>query len=157
MNTIRRTFNRTFAAVCAIACAAFFLPTPAAKAADDFHPFTSTGLPPTFSVAAASTNTTLASSNIVFSVAAGQKAAVQMTHKLTGAGTSAVVWKFDVSNDKVRWKPLAYSVSVTAAGTNEVSNLENLDVGAALFLRLARCENPNASAVTNVVGNASVK
>lgn len=103
------------------------------------------------SVAAATTNTTYASSNWTAVSVNGSKLGVGLTFKLQGAGTSAVVFKFDASLDGASWETAAYSVTATAAGTTAVTKNGNFDLGALPYVRLSSVENPNASAVTNIV------
>lgn len=108
-------------------------------------------LPAGFSVAAGTTNTAIASSNVVFEVTRGTQIAVQPKFRLTGSGTSDVVFMFETSVDAVTWSASQLSVSVTATGTNVTSALATLNVGGAGFLRLSAVENPNGAAVTNLV------
>lgn len=104
------------------------------------------------SVAAASTNTTYASSNWTASAISGSKMGVGVTFKLTGSGSSTVVLKFDASLDGATWETAAYSVSAAANGTTAVVKNANFDLGALPYVRLSSIENPNASsAVTNLV------
>jgi hypothetical protein len=65
-----------------------------------------TPLPSTYSVAAATTNTTIASSNLVISVTRGANVAIMPIVKLQGAGTTAVVFLFDESVDGSNWSPV---------------------------------------------------
>jgi hypothetical protein len=74
--------------------------------------------------------------------------ALQVSIALAGAGTSAVVCRFDESVDGSNWEASAHSVSVTANGTNTVTTVANVAVNAIGFLRLSSIENPNAEDVT---------
>ena len=117
-----------------------------------------TPLPSTYSVAAASTNTTIASSNLVISVTRGANVAIQPIFKLQGAGTSAVVFLFDESLDGVNWSPVgSITASVTASTTTQVQDVANHSIGALPFLRLAEIRNPNATALTNLTIKYSIK
>lgn len=117
-----------------------------------------TSLPSTYSVAAATTNTTISGSNIVVSVTRGANVAIQPIFKLQGAGTSAVVFLFEESVDMATWAAVgSISVSVTASSTNQVTDLSNHSIGALPFLRLAEIRNPNASAITNLSIKYSIK
>jgi len=103
------------------------------------------------SVAATSTNTTYASSNWVASAVNAQKIGVSVTAKLTGAGTTATVYKFDASLDGVNWETAAYSLTITPAGTTAVTKTANFDLGGLAYIRLSSVENPNANAITNIL------
>jgi hypothetical protein len=77
--------------------------------------------------------------------------AIQPTFVLAGAGTSAVVFKFDTSVDGSNWTSAAHSITVTANGTNTVSTTANVAVNAIGFLRLSSVENPNGTAINSLV------
>lgn len=114
-------------------------------------------LPTTYSVAATTTNTTIASSNIIASVTRSKYVTLQPIFKLQGAGTSAVVFLFDESTDGSTWESSAHSVSVTAAGTTQVTTVQNVQLEGIGFLRLAEIRNPNGTAVTNLSVKISYK
>jgi hypothetical protein len=101
----------------------------------------------TNNVPAATTNSTA----IIIPVTRSTDVALQPSFKLTGSGTSAVVFKFDESLDAATWKPAVISVSVTASGTSTVMALSSSTIDAVGYLRLSSIENPNATAVTNLV------
>lgn len=106
----------------------------------------------TFNIAASTTNTTIGSSNLAVIVATRAiDIAIQPQFKLTGAGTSPVVLKFDESIDNSNWTVATRSITITPSGTTLVSKMANFTVGAAGYLRLSQIENPNAEAVTNLV------
>lgn len=109
-----------------------------------------TTLPTTYSVAAATTNTTIASSNIVIAVTRARYVTLQPVLELNGAGTTAVVLLFDESTDGTNWEPSAHSVSVTPAGTASKTTVQNVQLEGIGFLRLAEIRNPNSAAVTNL-------
>lgn len=108
----------------------------------------------TNSVAASTTTSTTAP---VLSFTRSTYGAVQATCKLDGAGTTAVVFTFDESIDGSRWVPSTRTLSVTPAGTTQVSAIQNYTIGASGYLRLKSINNPNASNLTNVVLNYSYK
>ena len=86
----------------------------------------------------------------VLTVNKATHATVQVGFKLDGAGTSAVVFKFDESIDGSNWVPTTRTLSVTAAGTTTVHNLSNLTIGGAGYLRLSYIGNPNSANITNL-------
>lgn len=102
---------------------------------------------------ATTTNTTFTTSQptAAFTVPPQTDLPIQIVFKLTGSGTSACVFKFDESADNVNWKANAYSVTVTANGTSTVNNTGNFNIKGMPFLRLQTIENPNASAITNLL------
>lgn len=102
----------------------------------------------TNNVAATTTNTSFAV--ILSSQGRGPYMAVQPSFKLIGAGTSAVVFKFDESVDGTIWDLAAHTISVTASTTNVVTTLAPITLGAIGYLRLTTIENPNATAITNL-------
>jgi hypothetical protein len=107
----------------------------------------------TNNVAAATTNTV----SYTIATTRNQFVAVQPVFKLTGSGTSAVVFKFEESLDRTNWVTSSLSVSVTAAGTSTVSGIGTLTVNGVGWLKLVTIENPNANAVTNLTLIAATK
>jgi hypothetical protein len=114
-------------------------------------------LPSTYAFTAATTNTTLRSSNVVFSLPRSATAVIAQTIKLQGAGSSAVVTSWDSSIDGSKWVLDEFTVSTTADTTNAVTSFGALTIGPRLFLRLGGYQNPNATAVTNMSINAMGK
>lgn len=108
----------------------------------------------TANVAASTTNSVTVP---VLTVAKASNVAIQAAFKLTGAGTSAVVFNFDESIDGSNWKTSSRTLSVTPAGTSTVVNLGNYTLGGAAFLRLSSVQNPNSAAITNLVLNYAYK
>ena len=108
----------------------------------------------TANVAAATTN---AVTTPVLTVVKSSDVAIQASFKLTGAGTSAVVFNFDESIDNSSWKSNSRTLSVTPAGTTTVVNMGNYTLGGAGFLRLSSVQNPNSAAITNLVLKYSYK
>jgi hypothetical protein len=103
--------------------------------------------------AAASTNSTYASVSQTaasFNVPNHATLPVQVSFKLAGSGTTAVVFKFDESIDGSVWVANAYSISVTANGTNVVANTGKFTLDGMPYLRLQTIEQPNATALTNL-------
>lgn len=143
-----KKFNSLLAAITAMA--ALLLAAPAAQA----QYILGAVLGGTNNVAATTTNTSFTT---VVQATKALDIAIQPSFRLTGAGTSAVVIKFDESNDMLNWKVAARSISVTANGTNTVSNVANFTVGGVGYLRLSQVENPNATAVTNLTVKYSQK
>lgn len=86
-----------------------------------------------------------------------QHIGLQATFKLTGSGTSASVFVFDKSLDGANWETGAYRLSATANGTSSVTAVTNFQVGAIGYLRLSSIENPNGTAMTNIVVKYSQK
>lgn len=111
----------------------------------------------TYSVAATTTNTTIASSNIIAAVTRSSYVTLQPIFKLQGAGSSAVVFVFDESTDGSTWESAAHTVSITADTTNQVTLVQNVQLEGIGFLRLGAVRNPNASAVTNMSVKISYK
>lgn len=142
-----RTITRLLAPILAVVAVAFVPLSAKAQAATDDGalPFLSNA---TF--AATSTNATWASSNYVFAPVRSSAITLQTTLKLTGAGTTAIVLKFDSSVDRVKWATGTHSVTITPAGTSEVTDVENVTIGAIPYLRLSSVENPNSATATNV-------
>lgn len=144
--TITRLLAPILAVVAVVAVAFVPLSAKAQAATDDGAlPFISNA---TF--AATSTNATWASSNYVFAPVRSSAITLQTTLKLTGAGTTAIVLKFDSSVDRVKWATGTHSVTITPAGTSEVTDVENVTIGAIPYLRLSSVENPNSATATNV-------
>lgn len=108
----------------------------------------------TNNVAASTTNSVTAP---VIAATRASDVALQATFKLTGSGTSAVVFVFDESIDNSNWESASRTLSVTAAGTSTVSNVGNYTLGGAGYLRLSSVQNPNAAAITNLVLKYSLK
>ena len=105
----------------------------------------------TLNIAATSTNTTMSATNLaVIEATRALDIAIQPEFKLTGAGTSAVILKFDTSIDNSRWTVATHAISVTAAGTTVVSKATNITLGGIGYLRLSQVENPNGTAITNL-------
>lgn len=108
----------------------------------------------TNAVAAASTNSVTAPA---FTAVYSSDIALQPSFKLQGAGTSAVVFKFDTSLDGTVWYANAFTISITPAGTAQVSKVATQTLGSIPYVRLSTIENPNATAITNLMLNASMK
>lgn len=102
----------------------------------------------TNNVALTSTNSAV---GIVIPVVRANNVAITANFKLTGAGTTAVVFRLDESVDGATWESSAYSLSVTPAGTSTVVGVGNIAVNGIGYLRLQTIENPNATSVTNLV------
>lgn len=102
----------------------------------------------TNNVPLASTNAAVA---IVIPVVRANNVAITASFKLTGAGTTAVVFRLDESVDGSTWESSAHSLSVTPAGTTTVVGVGNVAVNGIGYLRLQTIENPNATSVTNLV------
>jgi hypothetical protein len=77
--------------------------------------------------------------------------ALQLEHKLQGAGTSAVVARFDESVDGITWTASTRLMTNTSAGTTLVSKTQTFTVGAVGYIRLASINNSSATAVTNLI------
>jgi len=104
--------------------------------------------------AGASTNSTY---NVQITVTKATHLGVQPVFRLDGSGTSAVVCKFDESLDGSNWSASAFSVSVTANGTNVVTGVGDFAVNSRGYIRLRTIENPNAGNITNLVLRAAAK
>lgn len=101
----------------------------------------------TNNVSATTTNTSF---SVIIDAPRSTYVGLQPVFSLTGAGTSAVVFKFDKSLDRVHWESGGATVSVTANGTNVVTAASSVTLGAIGYLKLTTVENPNASAITNL-------
>jgi len=133
-----------------IAFAALLLTAPVAQAQS--YNLTTAGFAATFNIAGASTNTTVSATNgSAITIRGGVFLAIQPTFKLTEAGTSTVVLKFDESVDGSTWKIASRSISVAANGTTTVGTVLNITDACANFFRLSQIENPNTGALTNIV------
>jgi len=133
-----------------VAFAAFLLMAPAVQAQS--YNQSTCGFAATFNIAGASTNTTVAATNgAAITIGNGVYLAIQPTFKLTEAGTSTVVLKFDESVDGSTWKIASRSISVAANGTTTVGTVLNITDAAAKFFRVSQIENPNTGALTNIV------
>lgn len=109
------------------------------------------GFASTFNIAGASTNTTLSATNgSAITIGNSVYLAIQLAFKLTEAGTSTVVAKFDESVDGSTWKVASRSISVAATGTTTVGTVLNITDAGAKFFRLSQLENPNTGALTNI-------
>jgi hypothetical protein len=139
---------KSLLAVLALAVVALFAPT---SEAQSFN-YQTLGVPSgTLNIAATSTNTTMSATNGMVAVSRSLTyTALQPTFKLTGAGTSACVFTFGTSLDNVVWNAAAFTVSVTANGTNAVATVSNQTTGSIPYIRLEGVTNPNASAITNL-------
>jgi hypothetical protein len=80
----------------------------------------------------------------------GGNTGVQLSGKLTGAGTSAVTIALDTSVDGANWNLLTHTLVLTAAGTTAVTKVSNVDFGGIAYLRVNYVTNANATAVTNL-------
>jgi hypothetical protein len=100
---------------------------------------------------ASTDNTTWYTTNsAVIAVTKASNVALQVEHKLNGAGTSAIIFRFAASADGTTWTDSYLLVTNTAAGTTLVSSTRDVSVGAIGFLRLTSINNANANAVTNL-------
>ena len=102
----------------------------------------------TNNVAAATTNSSVAQ---IIGLTRFDSAVFEVNFKLTGAGTSAVVYKIDESADGTNWVTNTRSLSVTANGGTTVVGLTNFTVNSVGYLRWNVIEQPNANALTNHV------
>lgn len=100
---------------------------------------------------ASTDNTTFYTTNSTVMASKAVEMAIQVDFKLQGAGTSAVIFRFDESNDGISWTGSTRLMTNTAAGATLVSKVQTFTVGAVGFLRLASINNANATAVTNLV------
>lgn len=105
-------------------------------------------------VAASSTNSP---SGVTFTAAYSSDIALQPSFKLTGAGSSAVVFVFDTSLDGTTWYPAAFNISITANGTTPVSKVATQALGSTPYIKLSSIQNPNASIITNLALVATMK
>lgn len=96
-------------------------------------------------IAASATNTTVRAS---IPATRSANLGLQGTISLAGAGTSAVVLKFDESLDGANWESAAHSLTITANGTNSVTTVSTIALNAIGYLRLSSVENPNAQVLT---------
>lgn len=100
-------------------------------------------------------NVALTTTNATFAVTIpaerANNIAVQVTMKMNAAGTTNVVFKFDESLDGTNWETSAHSLTITPAGTSDVTGVLNVAVGGIGYLRLRTVENPNTSSITNIV------
>ena len=84
--------------------------------------------------------------------------ALEVSFKLTGSGTSAVLFNFHESLDGTAFDDTAVqALSLTAAGTTTVRAVVPVNVGAVGYLGLRSVGNPNASGITNLVIRAATK
>jgi hypothetical protein len=142
-----KSIHRIIAAVFAIAALALVAPTMAQSQNLQYI-----GVPGgTLNIAATSTNTTMSATNgMVVGIRSLNYSAFQPTFALTGSGTSACVFTFDTSIDGSVWSAGAFTISVTANGTNKVATVSNQTTGSIPYVRLAGVTNPNSTAITNL-------
>ncbi len=105
-------------------------------------------------VAATSTNTGYA---IPITVTRAGNVSIQPILKLQGAGTSVVVMRVDRSVDGNTWEAAAHSLSVTMAGTAVATSVTQIACNGTAFYRISSIENPNATALTNILVKYSFK
>lgn len=158
MNTILK-----FLTVAAIAVAAFTLHPAASAAGPDQYDhtelaYTNAGATTlnggTNHIPATATNTL----NSPITLTKHGDFALFINFKLNGAGTSVAIFRFEHSVDGTNYTANAHNLSITANGTTAVSGgPTNLTVGPTGYWRLATVENPNASAITNLVVSAYTK
>lgn len=139
---------KSLIALIALASVAFFAATTEAQNLN----YQTLGVPGgTLNIAATSTNTTMSATNgMVGYCRSLTYTALQPTFKLTGTGTSACVFTFDTSVDGSVWNAGAFTISVTANGTNSVATVSNQTTGSIPYVRLAGVTNPNSNAITNL-------
>lgn len=133
--------TRLLALIVLVACT--FLAAPKAHAQYDLNVVSLT----TNAIPATTTNSTIRGTIVATHAV---DIAVQASFVLGGAGTTAVVLKFDESIDNVNWTAAAVSISITANGTSSVSKVSNFTIGGIGYLRLSSVENPNASAIASL-------
>ncbi|KAB2673890.1 MAG: hypothetical protein DVB31_02925 [Verrucomicrobia bacterium] len=75
---------------------------------------------------------------------------LQISFKLTGSGTSTVVFTLSGSLDNSTYATLG-TVSLAANGTNTVTYVGNYAVGPIPYLKLTQIANPNANGITDLV------
>jgi len=108
----------------------------------------------TNNVAAATTNSTAAK---VIGVSKYDEIAIDVKLKLTGSGTSDIVFKLDEGLDNSNWLANRRTITVTPTGGTAVYFCTNITVNSLGYLRLNVIENPNATAITNLQIRAYVK
>lgn len=108
----------------------------------------------TNNVSATTTNSSLA---IVMPVPKSSFIGIQPSFKLTGSGTTAVVFSFDESIDNSVWTSGTQTLSITPAGTTVVTGIKNFSANGVGFLRLSSIANANATAITNLVVKFATK
>jgi hypothetical protein len=124
---------------------------PAARA----QQYTVTTLSTTNAYAATSTNA-VTDANV--NLTKHDLVALEVSFKLTGAGTSAVLFNFHESLDGTAYDDTAVqALSLTAAGTTTVRAIVPVNAGAVGYLGLRSVGNPNASGLTNLVIRAATK
>jgi hypothetical protein len=118
--------------------------------------YTAASLTVTSNIAAASTNSP---ASAVRAVTRNRHAAIATSFAMTGAGTPNVVFSFSRSADGTNYETTPSLVITNAAnGTNTVTSITNLDLGAAGWLKLVSVANTNAStAITNLAVKVSTK
>lgn len=104
----------------------------------------------------ASTTNTYSLSTSEFGLPLWTNAQVEISACLTGAGTVTDSCTFDLSLDNVNWFSSFFSVPFTTAGTNPVTLITNLNIGACPFLRTGQIGNTSAGqALTNIAVHVS--
>lgn len=99
---------------------------------------------------ASTDNTTFYTTNSTTYVARGNQLGIQVDFKLQGAGSSAVVFRFDSSLDGINWTASSILMTNTASATTLVTKTQTFDVGGVPYFRLTSINNGNATAVTNL-------
>jgi len=102
------------------------------------------------------TTNTYSLSTSQFSLPLWTNAQVAISACLTGAGTVTDSCTFDLSLDGVSWFASFFSVPFPTAGTNSVSFVSNLNIGACPFLRTGQIGNTSSTqALTNIAVHAA--
>jgi hypothetical protein len=100
----------------------------------------------------ATTNTSSAVTGAVYTATKHDKIGLLISFRLDGAGTDSIVFKFYESLDGTTYDDTAVStITMTANGTNLVSSVTPLDLGAVGYLRLGYLANPSSSGITNLI------
>jgi hypothetical protein len=145
-HTVRTSLRFLLAALAIVVILAFVVP----RASAQFYPGTVTV---TNVMAATTTNSVTAS---VIEVDRYDQFSLQITGKLTGAGTSAVTYTVSASVDGSNYIE-QFKLPLTAAGTTTVSAMTNVNAGSIPYWKVTTLGNANANSWTNGVVTWGVK
>ncbi len=100
--------------------------------------------------------TTNAVTATVIDASKDEDVALQISYKLSGTGTSTVVFTLAGSLDNSTYATVG-TVSLAANGTNTVALVTNYAVGPIPYLKLTQVANPNANGITSLSVKAGTK
>lgn len=134
--------------------AAAIVATPKAQAQSGNYGVTTLLTGGTNNVVAATTNSTY---SLIIDCKKFKDVALEADLRLTGSGSTSVVFILDESVDGAHWKAAAHRFSATVNASTTNTTVTNIQVLARGYLRLSGIENANATALTNILLYSAVK